>query len=251
MTESDPPRESRKDTPLTPEVIAALEAMRLAPATGDASDSMVDHPVVAKLLAETEPALREFDRVTEAAIEGFDAESARYAIEQRCRADAMLWRTARWAFPVFLLSAAGIELVRAASQHRSPEVQAILFPAVAALIGMAFLMSPMLRRRQLALQALRQGPLELQVNFERMRRSSRNQRVLFKACLVFGGLGGLMVGIMAAVEGRWFVALCMVMTMVCMAMFARRHRAAHDEAFFAGRMSAEDWLLGPGTRKRT
>ena len=250
MTESDPPRESHEDSPLTPEEVAALEAMRLVQATGDASDSMAGHPAVAKLLADTEPALREFDRVTEAAMDGFDAEGARYAIEQRCRADAMVWRTARWVFPVFLLSAAGIELVRAASQHRSPQVEAILSPALASLIGGAILMSPMLRRRQLALQALEQGPLELQVHFERMRRSSRNQRVLIKACLVFGWLGMLVAGIMAAVEGRWFVALSMVMPMVCMSMFARRHRAAHDEAFFAGRMSAEQWLLGPAARKR-
>ena len=135
MTESDPPRESHEDSPLTPEEVAALEAMRLVQATGDASDSMAGHPAVAKLLADTEPALREFDRVTEAAMDGFDAEGARYAIEQRCRADAMVWRTARWVFPVFLLSAAGIELVRAASQHRSPQVEAILSPALAALIG--------------------------------------------------------------------------------------------------------------------
>jgi hypothetical protein len=116
MTESDPPRESHEDTPLTPEEIAALEAMRVAPATGDASDSMAGHPAVAKLLADTEPALREFDRVTEAAMDGFDAEGARYAIEQRCRADAMVWRTARWVFPVFLRAQ---QASNSCGQHRS------------------------------------------------------------------------------------------------------------------------------------
>lgn len=111
-------------------------------------------------------------------------------------------------------------------------------------------MFPMLRRRRLAVQALESGAIEFQANFDRMRRSSRNQRVLMQACIVLGGLGGMMAGIMAAVEGRWFTALFIVIPIVGMVIFARRHRVAFDEAFFAGRMSAEEWIFGQSARKR-
>ena len=53
MTEPDSPRKFQDDRPLTPEEIAALEAMRMAQATGDASDSMAGHPALAKLLADS------------------------------------------------------------------------------------------------------------------------------------------------------------------------------------------------------
>lgn len=249
MTEPDSPRKFQDDRPLTPEEIAALEAMRMAQATGDASDSMAGHPALAKLLADTGPALEAFDRVTDVAIEGFDAERARYAIEQRTRSDALLWRSARWVFPVFLLSGVAIELMRAQSEHRTPDLQALLFQATAATIGTAFLVLPMLRRRKLAMQALAKGPIELQVDFERMRHSSRKQRMLTQACLLFGGLAMLMSGTIAAIEGRWFVAASTLLAVASMAIFARHHRRSHDEALFAGRISAEDWLRGPGARK--